>query len=467
MPTIDLVIKNGKLVTSNGIFEAGLGVNEGKIIIIAKEANLPKADRSIDANGNLVLPGLIDAHVHFREPGKIIREDFETGTKAAAAGGVTTIFEMPISTPCVSNSDILERKKTIVKKKSLIDFGLYAGAGMHNIDKITELATAGAIGFKTFMHAPPKGREIEYEGAYTTNDGSLLEIFETTGSTGLISSIHAENNAIINILTNKLKRIGRKDALAHPESRPNFVEAEAISKVITLAKAAGVHLHIAHLSTSEGLHLIARAKASGQEVTTETCPHYLVLNTKAMKKLGPLAKINPPLRSKKDMEELWIGLNNRTIDIIASDHAPYTKEEKESGRNDIWKAPSGTPAIETMLPLLLHKVNEGKLFLDTLIKDTSERVAKIFRVYPKKGIIQVGSDADFVIVNLNLIKNIDREKMYSKARDLIPYDGWKIKGWPIMTIVRGEIIMKEEAIFGKPGYGDFISPSMHDKKPAV
>lgn len=456
--TIDLTIKNGKIATSHGIFEAGIGVDKGEIVAIAKEANLPKADKTIDVAGNLILPGVMDAHTHFREPGKSEREDFESGTKAAAAGGVTTVFEMPLSFPCVSSAEILEKRRNLVKKRAVVDFGLYGGAGMHNIGKIPGLAAAGAIGFKTFLHAPPEGRDIEFEGSYATDDGSLLQILETVAKTRLTSSIHAENNAIINFLSQRLKSLGRKDSMAHPESRPNFVEAETVSKIIILARVAGAHLHVAHLSTREGLHFVEQAKASGQNVTTETCPHYLTLTADDMKKLGPRGKINPPLRSKADVEELWRGLNSGAVDIIASDHAPYTKEEKEPGWEDIWKSQSGSPTIETMLPLLLNGVNEGKISLKTLVRVTSERTAQIFGVYPKKGAIQTGADADLVIVDLDRRVKIDKEKMYSKARDLTPYDGWKVKGWPIMTIVRGEVVMKDGDVVGKPGYGEFVSP---------
>lgn len=458
LSTVDMVIKNGKIVTAHGIFEAGIGINGGKIVVIAKESNLPQANTVIDAGKNFLFPGVIDAHVHFREPRRIKGEDFETGTRAAAAGGVTTVFEMPLSVPCVSSAEVLTKRRNTVQRKAIIDFGLYGGAGMHNIDKIPGLAKVGAIGFKTYMHGPPEGREIEYEGAYVTDDSSLFEALRSTASTGLVSSIHAENSALIQFFTQKLKSIGRKDAIAHAESRPNFVEEEAISRVLILGDAVGAHIHIAHLTTSRGLQLVERAKATGKRVTTETCPQYLMLTVEAMRKLGPYAKMNPPLRSEKDVEELWRGINNGVIDIIVSDHAPYSREDKEPGWENIWNAQSGSPEIETMLPLLLNKVNEDKLSLETLARVTSETPAKIFGVYPKKGTIQVGSDADIVIVDLKRFVTIDRNRMYSKAGDLTPYDGWKVKGWPIMTILRGEVIMKDGEVMGKPGNGEFISP---------
>jgi dihydropyrimidinase/allantoinase len=458
MSSIDLAIKGGKIVTPEGIFGASIGVNRGKIVTIAKEGYLPPADQVIDVKGNFVLPGVIDAHTHLREPGMTIREDFETGTKAAAASGVTTVFEMPLAIPCVATAEILQQRREIVEKRAVVDFGLYGGAGMHNIDKIPELAECGAIGFKTFLHAPPEGRDIEFEGAYATDDGALFEILTAVATTGLVSSIHAENNAIIQVLTQKLKECGRKDAMAHSDSRPNFVEAETISSVIILANAAGARLHIAHLSTKEGLNLIRQAKKNGQKITVETCPHYLTLTANAMKKFGPYVKINPPLRSEEDVIELWKGLNDNSIDMVVSDHAPYTKEEKDPGWIEIWKAQSGAPTIETLLPLLLNKVNEGKLALETLVRVTSEKTAKVFGVYPRKGAIKLGSDADLVIVDLNKIMTIDKGKMYSKARELTPYHGWRVRGWPIMTIVRGCVVMKEGEVVGKPGYGEFISP---------
>ena len=463
MPIIDLIIKNGRIVTSFGVVEAGIGINKGKIVAVAKDVNLPRADKVIDVDHNFVLPGIIDAHVHFREPGSDKRETFVTGTKAAASGGVTTVFEMPVSNPAVSSAEVLEKRKRIVNRGAIVDFALYGGAGMHNIDEIQKLAKAGVIGFKTFMHGPPKGRETEYKGTYVINDGYFFDVLQTVAGTRLPHSIHAENNAIINFLTEKLKKAGRKDALAHAESRPNFVEAEAVSKVIILAKIAGTHVHIAHLSTREGVQIIKQAKNSGQLVTVETCPHYLLLTAEAMKKLGPYAKINPPLRSEKDVKDLWMGVNSGTIDIIVSDHAPFMKEEKEAGWKDIWRAQSGSPTVENMLPLLLTKVNEGKISLERLVQVTSEMVARIFGIYPKKGVIQVGSDADLVVIDLDKKMMIEKEKMFSNARDLTIYDGWEVRGYPIMTIVRGEIVMKEGKIFAKPGYGKFISPSSINK----
>ena len=459
---VDLVIKNGRIVSSHCIFDAGIAINEGRIVALARESNLPRADVTIDAEGKFVLPGLIDAHVHFREPGGEEREDFETGTKAAAAGGVTTVLEMPVSNPAVSSADVLERRKTILEARAVVDFGLYGGAGSHNIDEIPDLAEVGAIGFKTFMHRPSPEREVEFKGLYVTDDASLYDALKAASRTGLPSSVHCENNTTVERMIEELRKAGRKDAMAHAESRPNFVEAEAISKVIILSKAAGARAHIAHLSTKEGAHLVQQAKASGQILTAETCPHYLVLTAETLKEVGPYAKTNPPLRSKEDNEVLWRSLSDGTVDIIASDHAPFTKEEKDIGMDDIWKAPPGAPQIETMLPLLLTQVNAGKITIQTLVKVTSESVAKIFGLYPKKGAIQVGSDADLTIIDIEKETKVSIDKMYSKARDVTIYDGWRVKGLPVVTLVRGQVVMDHGQVIGNPGHGNFVRPlGMH------
>jgi allantoinase len=455
---VDLVIQNARIVSPRGVFEAGIAVDEGKIVTISKTVNLPKADSAINAKGNLVLPGVIDAHVHFREPGNEKSEDFGTGTKAAAAGGVTTVFDMPNSIPAVSSAGLLTKKREIVKKRAFVDFALYGGAGTSNIDEITGLTKAGAIGFKTFLLEPPAGKEIECGGTHITSDGALLAMLETVRRTNLPVSIHAENPAIINFYREKLMKARRQDPMAHAESRPNFVEAEAIAKVIILAKTVGTRIHIAHLSTKEGLQLITQAKASDQQITTETCPHYLMLTAEDMKRLGPYGKINPPLRSKADVVELFRGLNDGSIDMLVSDHAPHIKEDKEVGWENIWKAKSGAPNIQTMLPLMLTKVNEGNLSIERLVKITSENVAKIFGIYPKKGVIQKGSDADLVIIDLNQKRVIEQTQLYSKAKDLDIYLGSQVKGYPIITLVRGEIVMDDGIIIGKSGHGEFISP---------
>ncbi|MFQ6075776.1 MAG: dihydroorotase family protein, partial [Candidatus Bathyarchaeia archaeon] len=287
---------------------------------------------------------------------------------------------------------------------------------------------------------------------------SLVKVLKAVKETGLRLSVHAEDSNTVNTLINRLKREGRSDPMAHVESRPIHVEEEAIARLIGLARGVGTPIHIAHMSTRGGVQLVRDAKASGQALTAETCPHHLLLTSEAMEEYGPYAKINPPLRGGEDVEELWRAVNNGTIDIVASDHAPYTQEEKDVGWKDIWRAPSGTPQIEVMLPLLLTEVKRGRISLERLVEVTSEAVARTFGIFPMKGAIQVGSDADLVIVDLEAEGEILVDRLYTKARNITIYRGWRVRGMSTATIVRGEVVMEGGEVVGEPGHGRFISP---------
>ena len=459
MDSFDLIVKNGKIVTPRSVYKADIGVKNG--IVTSISANLPSKStgKVIDAKTKLILPGLIDAHTHLREPGTEHRETFETGTKAAAAGGLTTVFEMPIAKPPVSTEENFKYRHKIVDEKAVIDYGLYGGAGKDNINHLESIWRAGAIGFKTFMINPPPNREEEYWGLYVTDNSQLFNVLRKVAITGLVSAIHAEDSSLVGMLIDELQSAGRRDPKAHLESRPNFVEELAVYAVATLGDIVGVNVHVSHLSTREGLEIIKKAKRQGQSITAETCPHYLLHSEEDMNKLGPLAKINPPLRSKIDVETLWQGLRDGSIDVLASDHAPYAPHEKLEGYNDIWKSQSGSPQLETTLPLMLTKINEGHLSIQRLVEVMSENPAKIFGVYPMKGSIQVGSDADFTIVDMKKETIIDPSVMYSKARDLTPYNGWKVKGVPVKTVVRGAVVMDEGEIIGEIGYGKIVKPT--------
>jgi len=456
--SFDLIIKNGRIVTPRSVYKADIGVKNGVITSISTNLASNNTGKIIDAKTKLILPGLIDAHTHLREPGTEHRETFETGTKAAAAGGLTTVFEMPIAQPPVSTEENFKYRHKIVDEKAVIDFGLYGGAGKDNTDHLESMWKAGAIGFKTFMINPPPSREEEYWGLYVTDNSQLFNVFREVAKIGLVSAVHAEDSSLVGMLIDELQSSGRKDPRAHLESRPNFVEELAIYAVATLGNIAGINVHVSHLSTREGLEIIKRAKRQGRSITTETCPHYLLLSEEDMDKLGPIAKINPPLRSKRDVETLWQGLRDGSIDILASDHAPYAPPEKLEGYDDIWKSQSGAPQLETTLPLMLTKINEGCLSIQRLVEVMAENPAKIFGVYPRKGSMQVGSDADFTIVDMNKEEIIDPSTMYSKARDLTPYSGWKVKGVPVMTVVRGVVVMDEGEIVGEIGYGKIVTP---------
>lgn len=459
MTAIDLVLRNGKIVSATDLVEGSIGVDQGQIVVIGKDPTLPQADRTIDLHGNLVLPGFIDTHCHCHGMGRSDWEDFTTGTMAAAAGGITTILEMPQTIPPSSTAETFTEKRKIMEQQAVVNFGLYGGAGTQNIDEIPRMAREGAIGFKTFMQPPMPGREKDFWGLYVVNDGSFLEVLRSTARTGLISAVHAENPEIVEYLTKRLQSQGKMDLDAYLESRPGITESEAISRAAMLASTAGVRMHICHVSAREAVEVVRNVKQRGQALTAETCPHYLTFTHDQIRHLGPYAKINPPIRHEEDREVLWKALHDGTIDVVASDHGPFTSSLKEVGLHDIWKASMGAPAFDAMIPVMLTHVKRGVMSLHELVKVLSENVAKIFGLYPRKGILRVGSDADIVVVDLKKRKKLRAQEFYTKAKDVaLLYDGVEVEGMPIQTIVNGLEVMKDGAVLGKPGTGKFVRP---------
>lgn len=446
---VDIVIGGGRVATPYGLVEASIGVDDGKVVSITKGALAPEADRVVDAGGRLILPGMIDMHVHFRDPGFPEREDFETGTRAAAAGGVTTVADMPNTVPSVTSVEALEEKKGIAERKALIDFALIGGAGALRRETLVSLAEGGVAAFKTFMIA--RFEEL------AASDGQMLENFTAIAQTRRPCLIHAENEDIVSRWREKAKALGRRDPIAHSEFRPPIAEVEATMRTILLAEETAVHLHICHMTAKGAVDILGWAKGRGINVTGETSPNYLLLTADVMKRLGPYAKIDPPLRGPDDQRRLWEALRDGTLDVLASDHAPYTEEEKERGWEDIFEAPSGGVAVETALPLMLDRVNRGDLRLERLVEVFSTNPAKILGLYPRKGAIRIGADADLIVVDMRRDFTIRGESLHSKQRKT-PFEGYRGRGLPLMTIVRGEVVMEDGEVRGRPGYGEFQRP---------
>lgn len=445
---VDLVIRNGKIVTPQGIYEGDdIAVEKGEIVAIEKQGSSPEAKENIDAKGKYVLPGIIDVHVHFREPGYTYKEDFETGSMAAAAGGVTTVCDMPNNQPFCSTVKAFQQKLEFIRNKAYVDYGLVAAVVGDTIEEIPKLAEAGINVFKIFMGAT-------VGGVPAPDDGGMLRAFQLVAQTGLRIGVHAENNPIMDYLTAKLKEAGRTDPLAHVEARPPVAEVEAIQRAVLFAAETGCNLHIYHLSSKEGVELIKASQEKGVQVSAETGPHYLLLDCNYMKKLGSILKMNPPVRSREHGEALWQGLLDGTVEVIATDHSPHTPEEKI--KENIWEAIPGFAGVETSVPLMLTQVNEGRLSLMTYVKLASENPARLFNLYPKKGTIQIGTDADFTIVDMAKEGVINSEKLHSKTK-ITPFDGWGVKGLPVYAIVRGNVVMKDGEIVGKP-HGELIKP---------
>jgi allantoinase len=445
---VDLVIKNGKILLEGSLTNGGLAVDNGVIVLIAKDPKLPSADKVYDAGGKTVLPGFIDLHVHFRDPGYPEREDFFTGTAAAAAGGFSCVGDMPNPRPPTTSVEALLEKRKTAEAKALVDFALYGGTGTKNILAIHALVRLGVRAFKTYMTST-------YEDLATTSYGSLLDVLELVSSFGLPLMVHAEDQSILDFEKEKVGKTGLKGFKAHANSRPPIAEEIAATSALLTAGYVGAHLYLCHISCVPALEAVRRAKMKGVRVTAETCPHYLLLTKKDGEKLGPYAKTNPPLRSRSDMEALWTGLRDGTIDVVSSDHCPYTKEEKDVGWEDIFDARPGMPGLDTSIPLMLTQVNRGSISLEKLVELYSGNPAKTLGIYPKKGALLIGSDADITVVDLAKEEVIKRDKLYTKSK-MTMFEGFKVKGIPIATFVRGELVMQDHEIVGKPGHGKFV-----------
>ncbi|MEN2973985.1 MAG: allantoinase AllB [Candidatus Caldarchaeales archaeon] len=442
-----ILVKGGRLVLPSGVEELDLLIVDGVIEAIGKDLKSNSVE-VLDARGLLVFPGVVDEHVHMREPGLTYKEDFMTGTLAAAAGGVTTILEMPNTLPPVDSAERLREKREILKNKAYVDYGLYGVLHDSNIDELEDMWFDGAIGFKVFM-GPTTG-DIP-----PPPDKLIIEAMEKSHKYGFTLAFHAENYELIKYYTEKVKSSGRRDPLVHPDSRPNICEEEAVSRILIYAKKTGGKVLIVHMSTGESVNLLARAKMMRVNAYGETCPQYLLMTYEDQLKYGPLVKINPPLRSKKDQISLLNGLNRKIIDCIASDHAPHTLEEKTK---DIWEAASGFIGVETLFPLMLDAALKGRIPIETIPLTLSENPARIFGIYPRKGSLKIGADGDLVIVDPERVNIIQSNKLHSKHK-ITPYDGWSLRGKIRYTILRGVKIAEEGEVITDKALGTFIRPN--------
>ena len=410
----DLVIKNSKLIGKDG--EYSIGVDEGKITEISR-GNLT-GDKVIDIKSNYLLPGFIDPHVHFRDPGLVQKEDFKTGSLAAAHGGFATVIDMPNTLPKTNTYKALKDKINIAKSKSSVNF--YLQAGHNSLDEMTKMMELNPISFKVFM-------DLE-------TDENLEEIFqklgklkETTSYNGLVAT-HCEKKSIVEKESERLK--DSTDPIDYTYARPYTSEDESVKQTIELARKNNLQLHICHLSSKNALNI-----ARKNNISYEFTPHHLLLDNTAYNTYGTMVKSNPPLRPKD------ISVRISDIDensIIGTDHAPHTLEEKHRG---VFTSSPGIPALETVVSLLLTEVSRGNLSLDLIPKIFSANAAKVFNL-ESKGEIAVGKDGDFTVLDLKREGKFDISTFKTKA-EYSPFDGWEFKGAPVMTIVNGSVVFDE------------------------
>ena len=419
---MNLSIENGTAMIGGRLVRANIGIEEGRI---ARITDKPCKGEKIDASGKIILPGLIDIHVHLREPGLEGKEDISTGTKAAAAGGVTTIFEMPNTSPATTTVRLLEEKRSLMREKAVVNYGLYIGATEDNIGEIKK--AENVAGVKLYMGSSTGDLLV-------TGEEAIRNIFNS----GKKAVIHAEDEEMMK--KNAEAHREESDPHVHSMIRDDSVEASAVRRAAEIASSPE-KLHFTHVSSRKGIDLIKKAGS-----TCDVTPHHLFLTEEALRKQGNLAKMNPALKSSDDASALWEGVMSGAVSCIATDHAGHTMEEKSSG---YWDAPSGVPGLETMLPLLLDAVNRNKLSLEQLARLTSESPARIFGAR-NKGRIEEGCDADVVIVDMNKEKEVRNGELFTKC-GWSPFNGWKLKGWPVTTIVNGKVAFENGAVNGIKG----------------
>jgi dihydroorotase len=434
--TADLILAGGKVVSPDAVLEASIAIKDGKILAVGAPEAMPPAKETVDVAGMHILPGAIDVHVHFRDPGYPQKEDFASGTAAAAFGGVTTIFDMPNTIPTVGTHEVLAAKHKMASEKAHVDYGLYAVLGEDTIAHVPALIKTGVIGFKLYM-----GNTFGKIASPST--GAMLEAFEVVAPTGKRISLHAETNSIMERRETRLRQAGRTDPLAHLASRPAVVAIEAVSRAAILAEWTGARIHILHISSADELRPLREAKARGVDITGETCPHYLLLSEADYETFGGVVRVNPPVREAANRQPLWNALLDGTVDMIATDHAPHAPDEKT--RNDIWTVDCGFPGVETQMPLMLTEINRGRATIQDYVRWSAENPAKIWGLYPRKGTLTVGSDADIAVVDLKRSWTIDDALIQSRSK-ISPWQGREATALPIHTIVRGSFVMKDRIL---------------------
>jgi dihydroorotase len=430
-------------VTSDRTFEADIAIKDGKFVEIADPGTLSaSAVEEYDATGRYVIPGVIDGHVHFREPGLEYKEDWRTGSLAAIHGGVTTVVEMPNTNPKTDTVEGVELKRRLAEEKSYVDFGIIGLLVQDSVPALRSLAEAGVVGYKCFL-----GETIGNIPA--PDDGMMLDGLREIAATGLRIGFHAENNEIMQHLIRQMKAAGRSDPLAHVDSRPPLAEVESIQRMGLYAKHTGTKIHIFHLSSRDGLDMIDEWRAKGVDITCETGAHYVFMKAEDMARVGVRLRMNPPIRygSEGHGDYLLEGLKDGRVNQIATDHSPHTAEEKLN--DDIWKAISGFPGVETSVRFFLtFGVNAGRMTLQQFVRASSEGPAKTWDMYPQKGTIAVGSDGDLTILDLDKEGVIRDDELHSKNH-VTPFDGTPTKGAPVATIVRGQIVMRDGEVVGE------------------
>jgi dihydroorotase len=441
---VDSVLTNAKAYLNGQIVDCSIAIEEGKIFKIGKETQMPNADQKINLKNLLVLPGLIDEHVHLRDEGKAYKEDFETGTAAAAAGGFTTVLDMPNNEPVTMSSETLRNRMWTASRKILVNVGFYSEFPKKT-SEIKNIVAEGAVGFKLFMGCQIGGLNID-------DDESLEEGLKEVANFNMPVAVHAEDKALLTKNEEKLKQAKKNSPAAFQVAHSEEVEQKAIEHLLKISVSANMHLHFCHVSTEKGLNAIWEAKKLKRKITCEVTPNHLLLSTSELQHSGQMLIMAPPLRDKTQVEALWKGLEACSVDTLGSDHAPHALSEKSA--SSVWDVKVGVPGLETTLPLMLTQVRKNQLSLTQVVQLLAEKPAEIYGLNDC-GRLEQGKSADLTIVDFNQKFKIDASKFKSKAK-YSPYDGWEVAGKPIKTYVKGLLVFEEGEIIAKAGSGSIV-----------
>lgn len=455
MKSDTLLITGGTVVTAEGCFPADVLCRGERIVaLLAPGEGRPEGD-SLDASGCYVLPGGVDVHVHLQMPvGEFVStDDFASGTVAAACGGTTTVVDFATQGRGQPLGEAVAQRRAEADGKVAVDYSLHLAvtdASEETLRDLPRLVEEGYASFKLYTVYP----------ALYLEDAEILRLLEVARETGAIPLVHCENRAIVEHCTRALLSAGKREPRYHPQARPDLAEAEAVRRILALAEVAGTPVCIAHLSTRLALGEVCRARTRGQEVYVETCPHYLLLTEEEYARPGfegARYVLTPPLRKETDRQALWSALVQGTIDLVSTDHCPWNyRGQKERGREDFSLIPNGAPGIETRLALLWSEgVGKGRLSPEAFVALTATNPARLFGLYPRKGTIAPGADADLVIWDPARKVTLRAETLHQQV-DYCPYEGWEVVGYPRDVLLRGRPIVRERRFMGEPGRGTFV-----------
>jgi dihydroorotase (multifunctional complex type) len=441
---VDAVLTNARAFFHGSLVECCLAVNDGRIFKIGKAPNMPKADEHLDVAGNLVLPGMIDAHVHLRDEGKAYKEDFYTGTAAAVAGGVTTVLDMPNNEPVTMSAEALKQRISLAERKVVANVGFYSEFP-ETLEEIDEIVGCGAVGFKLFMGHQTGGLNVD-------DDKAIAEAFEQVKRHHIPVAAHAEDQQTVKTAQERLKHAGRHDIDAFLEAHAESAELLAVQRLLKVNADINTRLHLCHITTRGSLAVLVDAKNSGMPLSCEVTPQHLLFSITDYANLGNMLVMVPPPRSKRDIDALWEGVVRGWVDLMVTDHAPHILSEKNA--SSVWEVKVGIPGLETLLPLALTFVKNGRLSLQRVVKLLCEKPADIFGL-KDRGMLEQGKKADIVVVDFNRKFKVDASKFHSKAK-YSPFNGWTLQGKPVKTFVNGQLAMEEDEILLKPGFGCVI-----------